>query len=512
MKLSAGSVYQRGFKMISINFRENIYFRITLMIAVSFLVLGLFPLNSQAYFNRGTVSVSLGQTSVSIYTGSSVSISVSVDPIKQDQLPGCGMAECPQTCGDGCLDENGECMCGGTEYKTYYSEIAVSSTDSSVASASYANGTLTVSGNSPGHADITVTGKLRQYMDSSVTLYVDVSDEPVSSYSEDSSVTDNSGPSGDSSSARTSSSVPSYTYESSEQTVNVSSNQKEHQGTVDNNDVNEEVHVEDAGTGTVNQSPDPDPVFGAAATGPGEDTTVYSMGTEQNESEGNPDSEPPDEFSSVGAVRDTARGKYRFVVLNESTDVPACFVASAEEKSHLVFQKKSGDNVDYSWTFDGQKLTPDDDYAGIRLAISQSPEVPSFLKDALKGKNVCYMDFSYSGKLPGTAEIYINVTDSFPEDQKLYLYRISHSNGKLRGVDDSVEMSNGYASFSIDHCSSYVLTDSQIKQADKSEMKNTGSDSGKEAGIPWGILFLLIFLVIVVIVLMILYFRHQKKR
>ncbi len=82
-----------------------------------------FPFQSEAYFNRGTVSVSLGENALSMTAGTVSSVSVTIDPIKQDQLPGCGMAECPQTCGDGCLNESGECMCAGTEYRTYYSEI-----------------------------------------------------------------------------------------------------------------------------------------------------------------------------------------------------------------------------------------------------------------------------------------------------------------------------------------------------------------------------------------------------
>ena len=65
---------------------------------------------SLAYFNRGAVQISLSQTSISIDKGASASVSVTIDPIKEDQLPGCGMAECPQTCGSsGCLNENGEC-------------------------------------------------------------------------------------------------------------------------------------------------------------------------------------------------------------------------------------------------------------------------------------------------------------------------------------------------------------------------------------------------------------------
>ena len=92
----------------------------------------LFTVPSFAYFNRGTVSMQLGQSSINLAAGKSASVSVTIDPIKEQQLPGCGMAECPQSCGNtGCLNEYGECTCGGTSYQTYYSGVKAVSGNSS---------------------------------------------------------------------------------------------------------------------------------------------------------------------------------------------------------------------------------------------------------------------------------------------------------------------------------------------------------------------------------------------
>ena len=129
-----------------------------------------------AYFDRGPVKVTAAQNSVSVAVGKSTTVSISTSPSSDDQLPGCGMAECPQICGEkNCLDENGECTCNGTEYKTYYTDVTTASSNSSVAKASYNNGVLTITGVSAGEADVTVTAALRQYTSTTQTIHVTVS-------------------------------------------------------------------------------------------------------------------------------------------------------------------------------------------------------------------------------------------------------------------------------------------------------------------------------------------------
>ena len=103
------------------------------------------------------------QLAVSVAAGRSVSVSAAVDPEEQ-QLPGCGMPECPQSCGNTvCLNEYGECTCGGTTYQTYYSDVKAVSGNSSVATVSYGGRNATRRGVSAGKTTVTVTGSMRQY-------------------------------------------------------------------------------------------------------------------------------------------------------------------------------------------------------------------------------------------------------------------------------------------------------------------------------------------------------------
>ena len=153
------------------------------------LVCGL-AMPAMAYFDRGPVSVSLGQKSVTLKEGESVNISVKLSPSSSEQLPGCGMPECPQSCGEKeCLDANGECTCAGTEYQTYYATADVSSSNTSVATASYSSGNLHVKGIGSGTATITVTAMLRQFTSETTTLTVTVQKKETSSSNQSSGET-----------------------------------------------------------------------------------------------------------------------------------------------------------------------------------------------------------------------------------------------------------------------------------------------------------------------------------
>jgi hypothetical protein len=158
---------------------KRIFYLVTTMIMVLGLAY-LCEMESKAYFERGTVSVSLGQGSLTLEQGQSGTVSISFSPSTSSQLPGCGMAECPQSCGEkNCLDENGECKCGGLSYQTYYAYANVTSSNASIASATYQNGSLNIQANQVGTATITVTSYLRQFTSMTTTMTVTVKEKTV---------------------------------------------------------------------------------------------------------------------------------------------------------------------------------------------------------------------------------------------------------------------------------------------------------------------------------------------
>lgn len=370
--------------------------RIISIITITCLINCLMTIPSFAYFNRGTVYLELGQSQVSLNQGKSISLSVTIDPIQEQQLPGCGMAECPQSCGNsGCLNENGECTCGGTIYKTYYSSVTASSGNSSVATASYSNGSLKITGVGPGKTTVSVIGQMRQYTDCTKKIIVTVS--------------------GDSSQGGSISQAHS---KSADQGQNAMKPQ-------DNKD---EVKVTEVGE---------------------KDKAIVD---EKNEESAEQDNKGSD-------VIQTKRGKFEMVKIDESTDTKSFLENAISDGHYVTFQKKTRDNVDYSWTFNGKKMTSAET---IDLGVKVGNTYPEKLSKKLKGINVVYMGFDYKGRLPGSAEIYINVSDTFPKDCTLYLYHYDASSDKLEQISDQIKVENGYATFTIDHCSDYFLSDSAI--------------------------------------------------
>ena len=135
-------------------------------------------ITAEAFFNRGQVIVRCSRQSVSLESGRSpMTIGVSVSPESDSQTPGCGMADCPDSCHQGCLDAKGNCTCAGTEYKTYKTAVSVSSSNPSVALGSYSGGTLIIEPLGPGTATLTVTGTLREWSSGSASVQVTVTGE-----------------------------------------------------------------------------------------------------------------------------------------------------------------------------------------------------------------------------------------------------------------------------------------------------------------------------------------------
>lgn len=358
----------------------------------------------------------LGQTSVSVQEGKSVSVSVSVDPIKEQQLPGCGMAECPQSCGNtGCLNEYGECTCAGTTYQTYYSSAKAVSGNSAVASASYANGTLTIRGVSAGKTTVTVTGSMRQYTDCTKTI----------------SVTVTSSGSGGQQTQKPQSDSPkaNLTDRDGAQVTKIGSNDSV---------TDDENNADGDGSGENENGDDGD------------------LQGEDKDKDGGEAGDENSEAADGSEILTTKRGVYEMVPLSQDVDVKAHLQAAIDNKRFVTFQKKTGDNVAYSWTFDGTKLKSAED---LDLEIDISQELPEAAAKSVKGSDALFLHFSFDGELPAEAELYINAASAFSDGDSLNLLHWDESTGNVETAKEDISVENGYVTFAIDHCSDYLLTD-----------------------------------------------------
>lgn len=144
-----------------------------LIVAMGMVLLAAMPKAAQAYISKGTVEIEADTEEITIAPGETKKIPVHLTPQEDEQFPGCGMADCPETCGD-CLTKNMECPCDGTEYETYYAQVKVRSSDEGVAAAQYEEGYVEFQGISQGEAQVKASAALRNFTGSSVTFQVHV--------------------------------------------------------------------------------------------------------------------------------------------------------------------------------------------------------------------------------------------------------------------------------------------------------------------------------------------------
>lgn len=164
---------------------------------------------AHAYYSLDQVNIDLSSTELALEKGSVATVGCGIDPASEQQLPGCGMAECPQGCGDlttpdgvvgGCQNDEGWCTCAGLNYVTYNTKVTITSSAPNVARASYTSGAITVKAYGAGTATITVKATLSKHADAVAQLVVAVN-EPVKQEEPAQAADSGSGASGSESSA-----------------------------------------------------------------------------------------------------------------------------------------------------------------------------------------------------------------------------------------------------------------------------------------------------------------------
>ena len=372
------------------------------------LVVAFLPLaKAAAYYSFGTVSVTTGNSSLSVTTGSSAQTSLTVTPASDDQTLGCGMAKCPQVCtSDGaldagytCFDSNGQCTCAGRTYSTYYPEVSVQSSNSGVASAYVSGGTLVVTGHSAGSATITVNASLRQWESNSTSVQVTVTEAVAP---DDKNTTQ--GGSTDGGKATT---PESATADSGSEAASPESEKSS-------------VAVPEA----------------AEATDSRDDTV--------NET-----------------VVETVAGKVYKVERNAHLDTAEQLAKIVGTNDQLViWSGSSSDKPDYSWTFTGGDVNAERAKTAFDATITVSKlgtgDVSNIMKQAHDG---VVLEFSHKGMLPGAASVYVKVSGTYADGAELSLFTFNEQEKRFELAQaDKVRVEGGYASFKIDHCSTWALS------------------------------------------------------
>lgn len=144
----------------------------------------------------------------------------------------------------------------------------------------------------------------------------------------------------------------------------------------------------------------------------------------------------------------------------------------------LVTKENATLSINYgniTWKFESDTITKTDTM--FTPAVQVSTEKFEHIKsdDITDG---LYVEFAYDGQLPGKAEITIFIgTDKFGEGQKdlnLYYYNDSTSEYEEMGT---VKYNNGNVTLSLDHCSTYVLTEEKLGVTETPEVPEENAET-----------------------------------
>ena len=151
--------------------------RFTGIVSAVMLLAGTFAVPSFAYIERGDVEIG-GESSYTLEVGETAELGIT--PYAEEHLPGCGMSDCPSTCGEkNCITEGPtgqqECVCAGLEYQTYEATVNAESSDDSVATAEYDKaGHVVITAKGAGTAEVNVSAEFREYDSAEKTVKVTV--------------------------------------------------------------------------------------------------------------------------------------------------------------------------------------------------------------------------------------------------------------------------------------------------------------------------------------------------
>lgn len=381
------------------------------------------PTSALAYYTLGTVSVTPGASYLSVQAGLSTSTSVSVNPASDDQTLGCGMAQCPQVCGgDGAIEAGYSCFDANGQC-----------TCAGTAYSTYYPEVSVVSSNS-GVASAYVSGG---------TLVV-------------------MGNSAGSATITVTASLRQWNSSSSSIQVNVTEPPAASQPSAGSGSGS-------APSSTTTTPGEPSSVDLGAAGIPAEATVADSRDDALNEQ----------------VVETVTGAKVYTVERNSHLDTAAELskIAGTGDQC-IIWSGTASDNPDYSWTFHGDSIDADSPYLSFDPAITVSElgtgSVANIMKQAESG---VVLEFSHEGQLPGTASIYVRVGEVYGDGTTLSLYRYDTTQRCFVLEQEGIAVEGGYASFEIDHCSTWALSSDDLAAYAVEEVNTPGAvaESGAEA-------------------------------
>ena len=143
----------------------------------------------------------------------------------------------------------------------------------------------------------------------------------------------------------------------------------------------------------------------------------------------------------------------------------------------VFWSGSSSEKPDYSWTFVGTDITDASQNLSFDPTITVSKlgtgDVSNIVKQA---KDALVMEFAHAGALPGSASLYVLASGVYADGTELSLYTFNTQTKRFELAQaDKVRVSDGYASFKIDHCSTWALSTDDLTSYQVEEVNTPGA-------------------------------------
>lgn len=131
-----------------------------------------------------------------------------------------------------------------------------------------------------------------------------------------------------------------------------------------------------------------------------------------------------------------------------------------ESKKIVEFNKYNDEKkLLYSWIFDGSQI---DEAFEINTNLNFISEYINEIGTASNYAEGLYLNFEHNGKLPNGTKVKVYVGDKFTDGNIVNVYYYNQETSNLEAIQKDLIVTEGYVEFSIEHCSDYFVTMSDV--------------------------------------------------
>lgn len=257
---------------------------------------------------------------------------------------------------------------------------------------------------------------------------------------------------------------------------------------------------------------------GGSSTSSGSTSSSASASVTPLPQTANP-SQSRDDALNEQVIETTQGMKVYSVECNSYLDTAKELKKIAGTKNQCTFWSgTSSATPDYSWTFAGEDVDAKSANLGFDPTITVSEIGTGNVSNIMdQAKDGIVLEFAHQGKLPGKASIYVKADGTYADGTQLTLFTFNEETKKFEKAQSGIKVAEKYASFTIDHCSTWALstddlTKYEVKEAYTPKAIAADDTIGDDAGVPVMPIVIGIIVAAAVIVVIALAVRARRKQ